>query len=669
MNKNDLSLVKGLGPKYQAILKKYNITTIEDLINIVPTNVNFFNIVNINDYDVDQNITVFGRILSPAISRFYNKSLNSLTFSMNINDEIIKVIIFNRNFLKKNIIPGKNIQIYGKYSINKREINVIDVFFDEMVYSKINYSMKEISSSLINKFINSALLLNIDMNDIFPNYLIEKYRLLPIYQYYQSLHFAKSIDQFNSALRRLKYEEMFSYFVKIHAYSLKSMRKRIMPKGYDILKVKQLINSIDFELSPDQKLTVNEIFKDFKKQTYANRLIQGDVGSGKTIVSLIAAYASVTANQQVIILAPTEILANQHYGYFRKYLERFDVTIELLTAKVSSKKRKDILDNCANGSINILIGTHSLESNELQFKNLGLVIIDEQHRFGVEIRQSVKKGTDCDSLFFTATPIPRSLALTYFKNLDISEIKSIRSNKKPIHTKNCNYSQLKECYDKIHTELLTNHQIYVVVSLIEDDCEEPTGLYDIDKAKKLFEKEFTGYNIGTLHGKMDKSTSECSIRQFYNHEIDILISTTVIEVGVSVDTASVVVVLDAQRFGLSTLHQIRGRVGRKDEEGYCYLISNNLDIDRLRVLEESSDGFLISQKDLELRGPGGIFSNNQSGINDFKYVNIANDNKLIECANEDAYEYLISNKHLENKKYSDYYKKIMTEINNIKYLN
>ena len=415
---------------------------------------------------------------------------------------------------------------------------------------------------------------------------------------------------------------------------LKNSKKR-NPINYDIKEVKRFIETIPFELTPDQKQVCNEIFRDFKLDRPANRLIQGDVGSGKTIVALISSFAMTTAHKQVVIMVPTEILAKQHYEYFRKLLSPFNVNISLYTGSTTKANKNVILSNLRNGSCDIVIGTHALFYEDITYKNLGLVIIDEQHRFGVKARNNLfTEDNPVDALFLSATPIPRTLGLTIFGDLDISTIKSVRQDKKPIMTKVMSMDDIDLIFNKVEEELSKKHQVYFVVSAIESDFDD--GRFDITDVATLVSQRFEKHQVGIIHGILKEKEKNEVMQKFLNKEIDIIVATTVIEVGISVDNATVMCVMDAQNFGLSQLHQLRGRVGRGNLDGYCYLITNNLEKERLNVLASTTDGFILAEKDLELRGPGDYFSIRQSGIPDFVFADFSKDQELFKLINQEA---------------------------------
>ena len=423
------------------------------------------------------------------------------------------------------------------------------------------------------------------------------------------------------------------------------------PINYDIVEVKKFIETIPFELTLDQKNVCNEIFRDFKKNHPANRLIQGDVGSGKTIVALISAFAMVTAHKQVVIMAPTEILARQHYEYFKKMLLPFGVNVSLFTGSTSKGARGITLSNLRNGDCDIVIGTHALFYEDIVYKNLGLVVIDEQHRFGVKARNNLfNDENSIDALFLSATPIPRTLGLTLFGDLDISTIKTVRDDKKSIVTKVLLADEMDYVFKQVESELAKSHQAYFVVSAIENFEEE--GRFDVNDIAVLVSQRFPNARVGRLYGKLKEKEKSDVMERFLNKEIDILVSTTVIEVGISIDNATVMVVVDAQNFGLSQLHQLRGRVGRGNLEGYCYLVTNDLEKERLSVLARSNDGFYLAEMDLKLRGPGDYFSIRQSGIPDFVFADFAKDMELFKAINKDAESlFVLQDNDPEIKKY------------------
>ena len=458
------------------------------------------------------------------------------------------------------------------------------------------------------------------------------------------IHNPVNIESTKKAMLMLKYEELFMFMLKINYLKLKNSEYSIgYNRGIDINKINEFISSLPFKLTIDQINAVNEIVSDLNSDKRMNRLLEGDVGSGKTIVSLLAMYGMVNSHYQCALMAPTEILARQHYENFKKVLPH--VNIELLVGSLTQKEKKDINKRLSLGEVDILIGTHALIQDDVTFKNLGLVVTDEQHRFGVNQRNNLRtKGNMPDVLYMSATPIPRTYALTIYGDMDISMIKSKPSNRKEVVTCIKEESEIKDVLYMIKSELDKSHQVYVVAPLIEGENND-----SVTNLLRQYKLAFKKYNIGMLHGKMKPKEKEEVMNKFLNKEIDILISTTVIEVGVDVRNATMIVIHNANLFGMSTLHQLRGRVGRNEFTSYCVLIGSK-DNERLKIIEKTSDGFLISEEDFKLRGGGDLFGVRQSGDVLFKIADIKKDYKILVTAKEDSMEFL-RDKKLDDYKY------------------
>lgn len=633
---SSIDKIKGIGPKYVNIFNKQGIFSIKDLFLAYPYRYESFIPTDINSVNNHEKACFVGKVISHVKYQHYKQSLSSLTFSMSINGEIINVIIFNRKYLKQQLFPGAMVKVSGRWNYFKKEIVAANIFVNcTGSHFESFYHVKDISSNMIKKAVKTAYDEGYRIDEYLPSYLIRQHKFKDINNLILDIHDPHSFKEINEGRRRRKYEEILNFFIRVNYYKTLKEKKIRKPIAYEIDDVKKMISTIPFELTDDQKMTCNEIFRDFKKAKPMNRIVQGDVGSGKTIVALIAAYAMVTAKKQVVIMAPTEILAKQHYEYFKRYLTLFGVRIGLFTGSTSKANRNIISANLKQGQCDVVIGTHALFYEELEYKNLGLVIIDEQQRFGVNARNSLISENDAvDALFLSATPIPRTLGLTIFGDLDISVIRSQRQSKKQVTTKILGYEDLNEVIKLVKEEVEVGHQVYVVVSSIESDVEE--GRFDIDDMRSLLDKNIPNVRFQALHGKMKEKEKNTIMEQFVNHELDLLISTTVIEVGISVDNATTMIVMDAQNFGLSQLHQLRGRVGRGDLEGYCYLLTNDVDKARLKVLGESNDGFYLAEMDLRLRGPGDYFSIRQSGIPDFVFADFDKDHELFKEINKEA---------------------------------
>lgn len=497
-----------------------------------------------------------------------------------------------------------------------------------------------IKRSNFKKLVDEILDNTVEIKSNVPDYLIEKYNFINKKEAVTNVHKPKDINSLKKADLHLIYEELFTFMLKVSYLKEKNARDgKFNIKSFDEDKVNNFISNLPFNLTVGQMQAVSDIKGDFLSKKKMNRLILGDVGSGKTIVSFIALYMNMLAGYQGVLMAPTEILAVQHFNNM-KSLFGDKLNIQLLTSSTKKGERNKILQNLKNGETQVLIGTHSLLNDELVYNNLGLVITDEQHRFGVNQRQTLQeKGKDVDVLYMSATPIPRTLALTIYGDMDITEIRTKPGGRKEIITKIFKNSELKNVLEKMLDEIKAGHQIYVVAPLIDDEEDEKMNVTSL---KDKFDVAFNGMvPTGLLHGKMKPNQKDEVMNSFKNGDTKILISTTVIEVGVDVKNATMMVIFNAERFGLATLHQLRGRVGRNDMQSYCYLISD-YDAERLKVLEHSNDGFYISEQDFKLRGGGDIFGIRQSGEQIFKIANLNRDYKILMQCKSDAEEFLKS---------------------------
>ena len=628
---SELSCLKGVGPKTLALLNKININTIDDLVSHYPYRYEVLK-KGINE----DKIIIDGIVETiPSVYRFRN--MDKMQFNINTGSNIYKIVIFNRGFMKNNITIGKKIVVIGK--LDKNTITASDILLNvDLSIPKIipYYSTTE---GLKRKVLHSIILNALDkymVTDYIPEYISKNNNFIGKYNALVSIHNPTDIELVKKSMIRLKYEELFMFMIKINSLRKKNSEYN---KGYnrniDKNKIDELINKLPFKLTSDQLKSLDEIINDLNSDNRMNRLLQGDVGSGKTIVALLSIYGMVNSGYQCALMAPTEILAKQHYDNFKKLL---DINIELLTGSVTKKKKEEINKKLLNGEIDLVIGTHALIEDDVQFSNLGLIVTDEQHRFGVNQRNNLKnKGIMPDVLYMSATPIPRTYALTIYGDMDISTIHTMPSGRKSVITVIKEDNEIKDVLSMIKTELDLNHQIYVVAPLIEDENND-----SVTKLLRQYSIAFKNYNIGMLHGKMKPKEKEDVMYKFLNKEIDILISTTVIEVGVDVKNATMIVIHNANLFGLSTLHQLRGRVGRNDFDSYCILIGDKGN-ERLKIMESTIDGFKISEEDFKLRGSGDLFGIRQSGDMNFKIADLKKDYKILLKANEDAKEFLNNN--------------------------
>ena len=593
----------------------------------------------------------------------FKRNMDKMTFKLNTGEKIINVVIFNRGFYRSKLVLGSTITIMGKYDLKHNSCVASELRFGPLPIKPsiepIYHTTFSLSSKELSKIINERLKSDFNVIDYIPDYLNEKYNFIDKVSATKEIHNPTNIDNLKNARKKLKYEELFMFMLKMTYLKNNKSKELGLKRDVSYNHIEAFIADLPFKLTTDQLKAVEDIYKDLTSPIKMNRLLQGDVGSGKTIVSIIAMYINYLSGYQSALMAPTEILATQHYNNISKMLDKYNIKVELLTGKLKAKEKKDIINKLKNNEIDIIIGTHALFSEEVYYNNLGLVITDEQHRFGVNQRASLKnKGITPDILYMSATPIPRTYALTIYGDMDISSIKTMPSGRKEIITYLKSNKEIKDVLDMMNKELTNNHQIYVIAPLIEEsDKIDLENVYEIESnMKKAFGKH---YNIGVLHGKLSNEEKENVMNSFKNNEIQILISTTVVEVGVDVSNATMMVIYDAFRFGLSALHQLRGRVGRNDLQSYCVLISNH-ETERLKVLTSTNDGFKVAEEDFKLRGSGDLFGYRQSGDMAFNLADIKKDFDILTKAKEDAIEFMNSS----DNKY-DYIKNIVIEANNL----
>ena len=647
----DIKNLHQVGEKTSKILNKLGIFTDDDLINYYPYR---YNVYNFSNELIDNSTLIINVIIeSNPIVSYIKKNFNRLSFRARYNERIFNVVIFNRAYLKINLTIGKNITIIGKYDFKKNIFTSSDIKFNvtngqiEPVY----HLTKGITNNTVSKLIKDNFN-NIYIKDSLPSNIISKYNLLSKKDALYNIHFANDLKMVHYAKNRLIYEELFDFSFKMNYFKNQNIRKDKEPKNIDINKINEFKKLLPFSLTTDQDNAYSEIVQDMSSNKKMNRLLLGDVGSGKTVVAVGAIYANYIAGFESTLMAPTEVLATQHYFSIKKILDKFNVAVELITGSMSKKEKEAIYKRVQNKEIDLLIGTHSLLNENIIFNNLGLVITDEQHRFGVHQRFTLEDKSKCpDILYLSATPIPRTYAMTIYGDLDISYIKTKPTGRKDIITKVKKNSDIKEVLGLMLEQIKLGHQIYVVSPLVEED--ESLNLTSINLLKEKLSLAFKNlFRIEIIHGKMKTSEKESIMNDFKNNQIKILIATTVIEVGIDVSNATMMVIFNAERFGLATLHQLRGRVGRSDLQSYCYLISDS-DNDRLKVMEESNDGFYISQKDFEMRGHGDLFGVKQHGDMSFKLANLKNDYNILLFANEDAKKFIDSKEYLNNEYYKD----------------
>ena len=663
----DLIQLEGIGPKSLKLLNKLNINTIDDLISYYPFRYDVLKVCDLNNALNQDKVIVNGIIESiPTVIRLRG-NMNKMSFRIITNNLLVKVVIFNRGFMKKHFEVGKKIVVIGKWDNLKNTITASDFRFDQingMRIEPVYRTTNNLSKKNLSNYINNALNMHLnEMIDYIPDEYIKKYEFLSKEYCVKTVHNPKSIEELKKAQIRLKYEELFLFMLKINYLRNKNINQNIgLERKVNKKNIDKFIKTLPFELTTDQIKAVDDIYNDLILPKRMNRLIQGDVGSGKTIVSIIACYINYLSGYQSALMAPTEILATQHFSNIKNIFRNININIGLLTGSMKQKEKKEIYKKLNNGEIDLIVGTHTLIQDNVEYKNLGLVITDEQHRFGVNQRSNLKnKGIMPDVLYMSATPIPRTYALTIYGDMNISNIKTRPKGRKDIITYVKSSREIKDVLYMMKDELELGHQIYVIAPLIEES--DKSNLKNINELHDKLKMAFKHYNVDILHGKMKNEEKDEIMDRFSHNEINILISTTVIEVGVDVENATMMVIFDAHQFGLSTLHQLRGRVGRNQLQSFCILISDGAK-ERLSIMESTNDGFKISEEDFKLRGHGDLFGVKQSGDMTFKIANIKEDFKILLQAKEDSNEFLNKCKFDTFDKNNIYYN-ILKNIENL----
>ena len=641
----EVSKVKGIGPKSLQLLNKIGINTVDDLVTHYPFRYDLLERTDLKTAEADDKVIVDGKVESVPILLRFKAGLNKLNFRLVTPTGVVGISIFNRAFMKNNLTIGTNVIVIGKYDKTKNIITASDIKFGSLGNTVKIEPVYHCTSGLTNKnmgtFINTALLFHQkDITDYIPSVYQEKYNFSNKKTALNIVHNPPTIEKLKESQIRLKYEELFEFMFKInYLKQLHKKEKTGIKRNISKEDLNTVISSLPFDLTNDQKIALDEIIKDMNSSSRMNRILQGDVGSGKTIVAVLAMYLNHLSGYQSALMAPTEILAVQHYNTIKELLKKTKLNIELLVGSQTKKEKNDIYKRLLNGEIDFIIGTHALIQEEVTYKNLGLVITDEQHRFGVNQRALLnEKGEKPDVLYMSATPIPRTYALTIYGDMYLSIIKEMPKGRKPIKTYVKKDTEIKDVLEMMYEELKEKHQIYVIAPLIEEsENSDLTNVLELkDKMMLAFGSKF---KIDIVHGKMAGAAKDKIMKEFKQGDINILISTTVIEVGVDVPNASMMVIFDANRFGLSTLHQLRGRVGRGSIESKCVLISKE-DTKRLEIMEKTNDGFEISEEDFKLRGHGDLFGTKQSGDMTFKIASIRSDYKILLQAKKDSLEYL-----------------------------
>lgn len=654
----DIKDLKGVGPVLEKKLNGLNIFNVTDLLEYYPYRYNNYNIVSIEDLEDSSNGIIEAIVVSQAKVSYFNK-MNRLSFDAISNDILLHVTIFNRKFLYNLITPNKKVFLIGKYEKLKSRFIASDIKFnlEDNSLEPVYHLGGTIKNKEIEKIMESAISCY-KLEENLPDNIVNNYGFINKNDAIKLIHQPKSLDDINIATKRLKYEELFNYMFKINYLKDINNKTEGIKRCLKEEDLNKFFNSLPFKLTNDQIKAIKDILNDMNTSVRMNRLVLGDVGSGKTMVAAASIYLNYISGYSSALMAPTEILAFQHFSGLKKELEPLGLKVALLVGTMTKKEKDLVLEDLKNGNIDLIIGTHALLSPNVKFNNLGLVVTDEQHRFGVNQRLTLnEKGIYPDVLYLSATPIPRTYALTIYGDLDISIIKEKPNGRKDIITKVIKEKDIKEVLIKILDELKEGHQVFVVSPLIEDN-ESVDELKSVLKLKENFSSAFQNkVNVEIIHGKMKKEEKDQVMDDFKKGIIKILISTTVIEVGIDIPNATIMVIYNSERFGLATLHQLRGRVGRNDLQSYCFLIANK-EKERLKVMEETNDGFKIAEADYMLRGEGDIFGVRQHGGVELKVADLKNDYELLLQAKKDSKEYIESKKYLDN----NYYKNIIRDI-------
>lgn len=637
--------VRGIGEAKAQALASIGIFSVGQLLELFPSRYEDYRIRELHETPDGEKVTVSAVVLSPPSVQRFGKRTRMVCKAAS-GPTMFRAVWFNQHYLKDRLQSGAQVVLTGKWDVKRRQLTISATEFANSRTSRAGsvaavYSVGNVvTQAWMRKVIAAALeQFGDQIGELLPEDLVRKYRLVSRREAIMGIHQPSGPVSGHAARRRLVYEELFLYQLKIQAYrAWANRRKEGVAHRFDREEVRRFVKLLPFELTHSQKQVISEILDDLEKPHSMNRLLQGDVGAGKTIVAAVALFACVKGGLQGALMVPTEILAEQHMRSLKKLFEPFGIEVALLVGSMRERDRKDLLAGLQSGMIDIVVGTHALIQEDVFFRELGLVVTDEQHRFGVEQRSILRrKGMHPDVLTMTATPIPRTLAITAFGDMDVSTLRELPKGRLPVRTTWVKHESMDKVLALIRRELSRARQAYVICPLIEE-----SDKLDFENAMDMYVKlqhVFGERTVGLLHGRMSGAEKDDVMSRFAAGEIGVLVSTTVVEVGVDVPNATVMVVYDADRFGLSQLHQLRGRVGRGEHQSYCVLVADpktEQGRERMRIMTETNDGFEVARRDLELRGPGDFFGTKQSGAPEFRLADLTADFAALEAARDDA---------------------------------